>query len=631
MRQMIEMKPVYKTLAPRRRIAGALGLLLAGSLMLVACGPDQPSSNAVEPVSNLTPQTANTPVVAPASTAVQVAATLIPDYDSAADATWDSATEIPIRFDGAVVTADHPSVTVSDGRVLISAAGTYRLSGTLTDGQIAISTTDEGLVRLILDGVNITNTKGPAIAFEEVDKAIIVLADNTQNSVTDGANYVFPDPTVDEPNAAIFSKGDLTLDGGGALTVQANFNDGIASKDGLVIAIARGSLTVNAEDDGIRGKDYLVIHDGTLNITAKGDGLKADNADDAALGYITINQGTLVIASGGDAVQAETDLLVKGGALTLTSGGGSAVTPTEGVSAKGLKAGANLIVDGGSFTIDASDDAVHTDGSLTINGGEFQLTTADDALLADVSLQINGGSIRISQSYEGIESSVITINDGEINLTSSDDGINVADKTGTAAGIPRRRGGQEMTNYTGSNYLYVNGGHIVVHAGGDGVDVNGAVEMAGGTIIVHGPTVRFNGALDFDAFFKISGGEIVATGSSGMAESPGRLSTQPSLLVFFAEPQPAGTLVHIRTQSGEPVLTFAPDKDYQSLAFSSGKLTLGESYEVYLGGSADGTSANGLYVEAIYTPGTLFQAFTINDMVTTVGTGGNQRMRGPTP
>ena len=106
-----------------------------------------------------------------------------------------------------------------------------------------------------------------------------MLADATENTISDGASYVFADPVDDEPNAAIFSASDLTISGNGSLTVEGNYNDGIASKDGLTIA--GGSITVSAVDDGIRGKDYVVVEDSVITIDAQGDGLKSDNEEDA--------------------------------------------------------------------------------------------------------------------------------------------------------------------------------------------------------------------------------------------------------------------------------------------------------------------------------------------------------------
>ncbi len=63
---------------------------------------------------------------------------------------------------------------------------------------------------------------------------------------------------------------------------------------------------------------------------------------------------------------------------------------------------------------------------MTINGGTFVLASGDDGMHADETLEVNGGDIRIANSYEGLESAVITINDGDIHVVASDDGVNVA-------------------------------------------------------------------------------------------------------------------------------------------------------------------------------------------------------------
>lgn len=549
-----------------------------------------------------------------------------PHDEATAVPTASVSEEIAITLNGDVIAVDSPNVVVSGSRATIGAPGVYRISGALNNGQISVNAKDKGAVRLILSGATISNADGAAIDIVEADTAIITLAENTTNSIADGSSYVFSAPDVDEPNAAIFSKADLTIDGTGALNVQGNFNDGIASKDGLVIA--NGAITVNAVDDGIRGKDYLVVHDGVITVTAKGDGLKSDDEEDPAKGYVAIGKGSFTLTAGGDAIQAHTDVLISGGVFTLTSGGGSTVSPSDTLSAKGIKSGVNLTIDGGEFKIDASDDALHTNDSMTVNNGRFELTSADDAMHADNTIEINAGVVRILRSYEGIESRVITINGGDVLVTSSDDGINVADGTG---GGPGGRPGQQTSTYTGNLYFYMNGGTVTVDAGGDGVDANGAVEMKGGTLLVHGPTASMNAALDYDALFAISGGVVAAAGSSGMAQAPGTNSQQSSVLIFFDARQAAGTLIHVRDSSGAALLTFAPNKDFQTLAFSSPELVKGGSYEVLLGGSADGEAVNGYYGSAIYTPGEVFKTFTIDDVVTIVGTNTNRRMRGPQP
>ena len=93
------------------------------------------------------------------------------------------------------------------------------------------------------------------------------------------------------------AKTNLSIYGDGTLTVKGNYNDGITSKDGLIIS--SGNISVSSADDGIRGKDYLVIKSGTININAGGDGIISDNEEDVGMGYINIDDGVLNITSGG--------------------------------------------------------------------------------------------------------------------------------------------------------------------------------------------------------------------------------------------------------------------------------------------------------------------------------------------
>ncbi|HML22272.1 MAG TPA: carbohydrate-binding domain-containing protein [Aggregatilinea sp.] len=558
---------------------------------------------------------------------------------------WQSADATQIVLNGDSIAVDGSGVTVEGSTATIVAAGSYRISGTLADGQIVVDTDDEGAVTLILNGAGLSSSTGSPLSIMNADSAEIVLQEGTENTISDGATYVFPDPEEDEPNAALFSKSDLTISGSGALTVSGNYNDGIASKDGLTIT--GGTISVSAADDGIRGKDFIVVEGGTITVAAGGDGLKSDNADDAALGYITVSVGIFNVTAGADAVQAETALSIRGGEFVLFSGGGSGTYIDETLSAKGLKAGVSVQIDGGTFTIDSADDAIHSNDSIVINGGAFILSTGDDGVHADATLDINDGDINITRSYEGIESAVITINGGSIRLVASDDGLNGAggnDGSGTqwgpgqgggpGGGGPRQGGGQmgqaapaqggtgqDAFAVSGDYFIYINGGTTVVDAGGDGVDVNGSIEMTGGTVIVNGPTENMNGALDYDGTFTLSGGFLVMAGSAGMAQAPSETSTQNSLLLTFDSMQAAGTVVHIQSSDGSDVLTFAPTKAFQSIIFSSPDLATGATYDVYYGGTTTGAAADGLYADGSYVPGTSYTGFTVSGVVTRIGGG----------
>ena len=618
-----------------------VGLMLA----LGACSTPPTTTNnnpvANEPTAQAVPKSAATSSVASStssatSTAVTSIAEMGKTHENAADYTWDASKAIQIALQGNSISASGTGVTVTGTIARITAPGTFRLSGSLTDGQIIVNSTTQGTVKLILDNVDLRSSTSAPIYIMAADKTVIILADNSRNSIADAKTYALPANT-NEPNAAIFAKSDLTIYGNGTLTVDGNYQDGITSKDGLIIA--SGTLTVKSADDGIRGKDYIVVKNGTFTINAQGDGLKSDNAEDATRGYVSIQNGTFNITSGADAIQAHTNLLVANGKFTLISGGGHSSRIAADASAKGIKAISNVKIDGGTFTIDTADDALNSNNNLIVNAGTFTISTGDDGLHADKTLVINGGTINITKSYEGIESENITINNGDIHVVSSDDGLNGAggkDGSGTlpgpgigggpggvrpGGGMPGRGGFMPTGNY----HLYINGGYIAIDAKGDGIDINGSIEMTNGTVLVNGPTENMNGAIDYDAGFKLTGGFIVAVGSSGMAQAPDETSTQNSLLLNLTSAQAAGTLVRIQSADGKDLVTFKPTKTFQSIAVSSPGLVKGTTFDVYLGGGSTGTLKDSLYQGGTFSAGTKNTSFTVSGVVTRIGA--NSRLR----
>ena len=531
--------------------------------------------------------------------------------DEENDYSWDSdeVTTIELTDSSATVTGD--GVEVNESLITIINSGNYLLSGTLSDGQVRVDTEDEEVVRLIFNGVDITNTSNAPVSILSATKVILVLMESTENYLTDGSHYVFDKKEEDRPNATLFSKEDLTIYGEGSLIIDANYNDGINSKDGLIIK--SGNLKISAVDDGIRGKDYLVIKDGNIQIEAKGDGLKSDNVRDESLGYIAIENGDLTISSGKDAIQAETDVIIFDGIFQLTSGGGSDNDHNSPASRKGIKAETKLVIDNGNFTIQSADDALHSDKSISINNGTFEISSGDDGIHADMSLGIHGGTITIDDSYEGIEGAIIILNDGKIEITAEEDGLNVSGgNDGLGTGFPGLHSSSE------DYYLYINGGTVLINAQGDGIDVNGNVEMTGGTVVINGPTSDSDGILDYEFSFTITGGNLIGTGSNGKPQTPGSNSTQNSLLVNFETTLDANTLVNIQTSEGESLLTIQPSKEFECLIYSSSDLITGNTYSLYYGGSSSGDFVNGILQDGEYSGGTLFADFTVSDLLTTV-------------
>nr|MDD6335480.1 carbohydrate-binding domain-containing protein [bacterium] len=556
--------------------------------------------------------------------------------------TLEAADMVTIALSDGGITVSGEGAQASGSTVTITSAGVYRLSGQLTDGQVRVSSPDKGCVRLILDGVDIRCATSAPLYILEADKTVITLAEGSRNRLADGTAYTYADGE-DEPNACLFSKDDLTINGAGALEVSANANNGIGGKDD--VTIVNGNITVNAQNNGIKGKDNLYIAGGTLTVTSGGDALKSDNATDAGMGNIIITGGTLVLNAGEDGLQAEYAVLIGGGELTIQSGGGAAKAPQQTgqgmggwgggwgmqqpgsqqdtTSTKGIKAGNNLSISGGTFTLDCADDALHTNGDMQISGGTFTLGTGDDGMHADGGLCLSGGDITITTCYEGLEAMQLSISGGNLRLNASDDGLNAADGSGTAGfGRP----GQGNSNCK----LTISGGTLAVDAGGDGLDSNGSIEMSGGTVLVNGPVNDGNGALDCDGTFTLAGGTLVAVGSSGMAQVPNAAAGLCCLNYTFAGQQAAGTPVALLDEDNRPLIVFVPTKAYRNIIISTPDMAKGQTVSLYTGGSASGQDENGLCQG--YTPGTLVESITLTDQVTTGGSAqGGMRPGGNMP
>nr|WP_315023497.1 carbohydrate-binding domain-containing protein [uncultured Aminipila sp.] len=518
-----------------------------------------------------------------------------------------------VTLKGSSISFEGEGATVSGSNLLITAAGTYVLSGTLNDGAIIIDSTAAENVTLVLENANITCKDGAPIYVKNCGKNVIIsVPEGTTNTVTDGLNYTYEYKAetvgtdtgeTSEPSAAIYAKDDLKINGSGKLTVNANYKDGITGKDD--VEIAETTLVINAADDGIVGKDSVVIGSGNITVKAKGDGIKATNSEDTTKGYIAIAEGTFNITSGNDGIQAESILLILGGDYTIKTGDGSAAakssqdnrqgqmhgqggqqmqrpentsksaitktttntavttTETESESAKALKAGTKVVIQDGNFNIDSEDDAVHSNDSVTVSSGKFEISAGDDGIHADNKLEIYGGDIDIAKSYEGLESTEMIIDGGTIDIVASDDGINVS-------------GGTDTTTLTIKN------GKINVNASGDGIDINGSGYMAGGTVAVSGPTNNGNAGLDYDGVFEVTGGTLIVAGSSGMAQAPSS-GTTVNTIATAVTTQAIGTEVQLVNSSGTTVMSFIPEKEFSHIVISSSVIEKGETYKIMAG------------------------------------------------
>lgn len=541
------------------------------------------------------------------------------------DESYDEANSTKIAFTQEGVTIDGSGASKVGSVVMINSGGTFLVSGETRNGQIIVNCQTTDRVQIVLNGVQINCENNAPIFIQKAEKTVITLAKDSINSLTDSGEYTLD--TDGEPTATLFSKDDLVINGTGVLNVISSYLDGIVSKDDL--KIVSGTINITSADDGILGKDLLAIKNGTITIDAVGKGLKATNDTDTTKGLIYIQDG--------------------------------------------------------AFNIKSTDDAINSCNLLQIDGGAFEIDTGDDGLHADKNLTVNGGDININNSYEGIESDEIVINEGNINIKSTDDGINAAESTTSTTGVTGatgntgttgttettgttgatettgatgttgaigttgatgttgavaptsnavaanvqdtsfgggRGGGGGMGMAVGDSTFTMNGGYVVVNAEGDGIDLNGNGYVTAGTLIVLGPSNSGNGALDYDGELVISGGTVLALGASGMAQTPSASSTIPVLSINLAAAQVADTILHIEDDNQNAVITFSPQKGYQSIVFASSTLELNKSYSIYVGGSATEIDTDGLCDDKSYTKGELAESFTVAQGITKVGTQG---------
>ena len=556
--------------------------------------------------------------------------------DEKLDDSWSKDTAGTLTLNKDSITSDDKTVQIDKTTATITKAGTYILTGTLTDGQIIVDAENKGDVKLVLNDADI-NCSSSAPIYIKSGNTVITLADGTENSVSDGEEYIYEKEDDDEPNAAIFAKDDLTFNGSGSLIVTGNYNHAIQSKDDL--KFVAGTFDITSVGDGIVGKDSISVKDGIFTITSAGDGIKSTNIEETDKGYIMIDGGTFQIQSENDAMQAETLLRVNDGTFDiLTNGTGQNMTQNSD-SAKALKSYVELTVAGGKFTINSCDDVLHSNQNVTIENGTFTITSSDDGIHAEDTLTINNGSIDIVQSYEGLEGFDIVINDGEINVVSSDDGVNAAggsddgsnptggnddpagrdngmtrpdgnmgdrggdmgcsgsDIGGHGGGMDNRGGGMGdrgggMAGEDQGASLTINGGTLYVNAEGDGLDANGDILISGGNITVHGPVNGGNGTLDYASECQITGGTFFAVGSIGMMQNPSESSIQLVITQTMKQPVPAGTSITLKNSSGTTIAEVTTEKNVQWYAISTPELKEGETYTICIGDEESSVTLN---------------------------------------
>lgn len=509
------------------------------------------------------------------------------DMFSDRDLSGDYSECTDITLSKSTASCSDSSVTVADGTVTITKAGTYKLSGTFT-GQIIVNVGDSDKVQLVFDNANITKDGSAALYVANADKVFVTTVKGTENTLASTGEFATSDEETNI-DGAIFSKSDITFNGSGTLNVKCESKHGIVTKDDL--KITGGTYNITSASQGLSGKDSVRIAGGNITVTFGTDGIHSENTDDTEKGYVYISGGTLNITSGKDCIDASGTVDIKDGTFTLKAGGGSSekITGDSTESYKGINADGVLTISGGTFDIDTLDDAIHSNADVTVSGGTLDISTGDDGIHSGNNTVVSGGEINIAKCYEGLEGQTVTVSGGKVTLTASDDGINAAggDNQGVGGGF-----GSDSFSADSEAKITITGGEIHVNASGDGLDSNGDIEISGGTVYVYGPTSNGNGSLDYENNAVITGGTVIMAGSSGMAMNFGSESTQGSILASTGNAS-AGTAVKLTDSSGNVIAEFTPTVSFQTVVISTPDITSDGTYTLTVGDSKQEITMSG--------------------------------------
>ena len=318
-----------------------------------------------------------------------------------------------------------------DGTALtITGAGTYAVTGTCADGSITVKKGTTG-VTLVLNGLALTSADTAPITCNKSTQVTIAAAEGSVNSLTDSAENnddEYPDNEAAE-NAVIKCKdgAQVTLCGGGALTINANGKNGIKSGASTTasLTIRELTLTINAPvNDAINAQQLLNVESGTLTISAADDAIHSD----------------LVLNIGGDGTDGPTIAIteccegLEAAELNVLSGNIDILSSDDCLNAANSDLSGytfSMNISGGIITAcSSSGDGFDSNGNLTISGGTVAVWTANTAdnqpLDADGAITVSGGTVLAAGGSAGMG----------MNLTAEQPCVTFGSTSGMGGGRP---------------------------------------------------------------------------------------------------------------------------------------------------------------------------------------------------
>lgn len=489
--------------------------------------------------------------------------------------------ETDIRLADAGVEAG-AGVEVDGSSISIVKGGSYRLTGTMTEGHIAVEA--DG-VELIWDGAQIAcSTAAPLSARGDL---ALTLTENG-GALEDLRRA----RDMDDDGAAIDAGGKVFVSGAGSLNVTAQAGHGLRAAG---LRLEGGALNVAAGGNGVHleaeaGETAFELTGGQLAVEANGIGVYAGG--DAAL-----RGGDLRLTSGADGLYVEGALTVSGGAAQVSAGGGAgAASPTAayydsffgydpfdlffgspyygGYDNGGYEArvydavsAAEIVMEDGSLVLDASGDALRADGALTMTGGALSITCGGDGLRAGGDVAVSGGVIWVDECETGLSGANVSVESAEVSIVSAGAGLYALSGRGGDASV-------------------LDGAKLTIAAGGDGIAAGADVYLAGGetSICCSG---RSGAPLNAAGEVFADGGTLIAAGGSdesAIAED----SAQAVLRARFNGTLREGVRVVVENEDGQAAFSFEPEVDFSRLTLTSPALQQGGTYTLYVEGEALG-------------------------------------------
>ena len=459
---------------------------------------------------------------------------------------------LKVTLNGEELTSDD-AVKEDDGDLKFKAAGTYEVSGTIGDGRIVVDAGEDAVVRLILNGLNVSNDDDSAIFIKTGGLVSLVLAQGSQNSLSQTGCK-----ESESRDGAIYSKTGLTITGEGALTVAGSYSHGIVVKDDLV------------------------LEGGIIEINSVKDAIHCD-------GSISIGGGDLTLTAGDDAIHADGDLNVTAGEILIKA------------CYEGLE-GTNVNISGGNIDITCTDDGINATSSTSsgqedprmggFGQGGFGQGGFDSSERPERPEMPEGfdSSERpeMPEDFDGSERPEMPEGFDSSERPEMPEGFDNSERPK----MPERFDNSESTTDTLTN-IVISGGKIrIVNSTGrdaDGLDSNGNIAISGGEVFISLSGNGSNCALDYGneagGSCVISGGTVIAAGSSMMQEKVSGSDETGVISVRTNGVTSDNAVVEVLDDDGLALLSAEIPVGFNNIIISSPALKAGTDYKVTIDGT----------------------------------------------